>query len=359
MVRSKPRCAVASIFLVGSALFYACGDGPYSDGRCAVTDHCQSELQNIPGTICVGGHCTCARPGEGICCARGEEEANCFYECRPCNECGEKPAECAGIPEPAGWCDTDADCEAPPDARCGTGRCAEGKCTLEIHPGPIGSQVRGDCKQLECTSAGELVEAADAFDVYDDGNECTADLCSAGVPRNTPLLSLVCPDTGAGLCYEGRCVECYAANPTTNDCPSGYACDDIACVLRHCVNTSLDTALGETDFNCGGPCRPCPEDARCLVGADCIGRVCAGGFCRAPTCDDDTVNGPETGEDCGGGCPVRCPAGEGCQTGADCASGVCWAGVCETPTCKDGVENGDELGVDCGGEHCDRACPEP
>ncbi|XXY53728.1 hypothetical protein WME91_21580 [Sorangium sp. So ce269] len=324
-----------------------------------MTDHCQAEIQNIPGTICADGHCTCARPGEGICCARGEEEPNCFYECRPCHECGEKPAECAGIPEPAGWCDTDADCEGPPDALCGAGRCAEGKCTLEIHPGPTGSQVRGDCMQLECTSAGELVGVAATSDAYDDGNQCTLDLCDNGTPRNPTLVRVTCPLTGMGSCHEAQCVECYDGDPTMSTCPTGYACDGVVCVAVHCTNFRVDLAAGETDLDCGGPCRPCPTGLSCVRSTDCEEDVCLSGLCRLPACDDGAKNGPETGEDCGGGCPVRCPGGEGCRTGADCASGVCWAGACETPTCRDGVENGDELGVDCGGEHCDRACPEP
>ena len=54
----------------------------------------------------------------------------------------------------------------------------------------------------------------------------------------------------------------------------------------------------------------------------------------APSCDDGTQNGDETGADCGGSCPNACPA---------------------TPSCDDGAQNGDETGTDCGGS-CP-ACP--
>lgn len=50
---------------------------------------------------------------------------------------------------------------------------------------------------------------------------------------------------------------------------------------------------------------------RCARGSDCEGGVSRAGVCRLPVCDDGVKNGPETGKDCGDGCPRRCPAGEG------------------------------------------------
>ncbi|WP_438007153.1 hypothetical protein WME89_53025 [Sorangium sp. So ce321] len=142
------------------------------------------------------------------------------------------------------------------------------------------------------------------------------------------------------------------------DCPNGLACDGTRCVPAHCVNNRLDAGLGETDLDCGGPCRPCATGLHCDMGSDCQDRVCTGGVCASPTCADGTKNGDETGVDCGkDGCP-RCPVGEGCAKPADCASGVCWAGLCQAPTCTDGVENGDEGGIDCGGEGCELPCRE-
>jgi len=41
--------------------------------------------------------------------------------------------------------------------------------------------------------------------------------------------------------------------------------------------------------------------------------------CQASACSDGVKNGPETGVDCGGGCPLKCKPGEGCSSTADCA----------------------------------------
>ncbi|WP_437830052.1 hypothetical protein [Sorangium sp. So ce1153] len=353
MKRRAAHCIISIFFLTSSTLFFACG-GPYQGAACEVTDDCHSEHQNVPGTICVDEVCECWEPGKVVCCARGEREPGCILECRSCDECGEdRPAECEGVPEPPGGCESDAECPGPPDARCGAGRCVEGACEVEITVGPLGSQLRGDCKQDECTKDGRVVNVA-AYDIYNDGNECTNDLCDYDTPVNAQLTGVLCPVSGAGRCHEGQCVECIDSDPTM-PCPNGLVCDGTLCVRDHCVNNRHDPGLGETDYNCGGPCKPCPMGFDCATGDDCLEGVCDSGICRAPTCADGAKNGVETGVDCGAPCP-RCAPEGGCKTGADCTSGVCWAGACEAPACTDGMKNGGERGVDCGGE-CDAECP--
>lgn len=347
---------VGSILLIGPATFFACGNGPYIGGKCATTDHCQSDLQNVPGTICVDEHCVCGEPGKVICCALGEEKPGCFEECRTCDECAEGTAECSGVPVPPGPCEGDDECPGPPDPRCGAGRCVDGACAVEIHGGPLASQIRGDCKVEQCTTDGRVVSAS-AHDVYDDGNQCTLDVCEVDAPQHLLLNDVTCPASGEGRCHEGACVQCFAEDPALA-CPGGLACDGVWCVPGHCENDEQDVGLGETGFNCGGPCRPCQAGDRCRAAADCMSGVCTSGSCMIPNCSDGVKNGRESGVDCGTiSCP-RCEPGGGCKTGADCKSGVCWAGVCEAPTCTDGVKNGDEAGIDCGGEGCAGPCPE-
>jgi hypothetical protein len=228
---------------------------------------------------------------------------------------------------------------------------------VEIHAGPLASQLRGDCQLAQCSVTGEVVMIYDPSDFYDDGRQCTSDFCGPDGPRNEPLVNgTTCPVTPAGRCWEGGCVDCVDGDPSMQNCPSGKACDGFVCVPLHCVNNNqADYALGETDVNCGGPCRRCPEGDACLQAADCDSGVCAMSTCQIPTCSDDVHNDAETGVDCGApSCPL-CGSGDGCQTGADCASGVCWAGACEMPTCFDGIRNDGEAGIDCGGP-CD-PCP--
>ena len=320
-------------------------------GKCEVDGDCQSQYQTVPGTGCSDGQCECMDPLEHICCSKGETALECFLSCRPCSECAVGTEGC-----PSG-CQRDEECPGPPDARCGAGRCVQGDCQLEILAGPLASQVRGDCAQLQCTVSGEVEAIMDVGDLYDDGKQCTYDSCGAAGPLNEPLPDgLTCPVSSFGRCSQGRCVECFAADQGTNDCATGKACDGEWCVPAHCVNNVFDPGLGETTKNCGGPCRPCDPGDTCASAADCLTEICTMGTCKVPTCSDGVHNDAETGIDCGApSCPL-CSPGQGCETGADCTSGVCWVGVCEDPSCYDGLRNGEEAGVDCG-PSCGSVCP--
>lgn len=84
----------------------------------------------------------------------------------------------------------------------------------------------------------------------------------------------------------------------------------------------------ETAEDCGGPaCDPCTHGEACLEGRDCDSGVCGGDkICALPSCTDGVTNGPETGPDCGSTCPDRCEVGEGCAYNSDCGNG----GICST-----------------------------
>lgn len=120
-----------------------------------------------------------------------------------------------------------------------------------------------------------------------------------------------------------------------------------------CRNGVRDGDEPHTD--CGGSCPPCADGDPCRVGADCLGGVCEGGLCRAPSCADGVRNGTETDVDCGGACP-GCAGGRACRAAEDCTSGVCAEGTCAAGSCGDGVRNADETDVDCGGS-CPRCEP--
>ena len=350
MYRAQRGAAGAVALLAAVGLSYGGCSTPYIGGECAANADCQSEFQNLPGSGCVSGRCTCLDPSHHICCERGDMEVDCFLACRPCDECA---VGTEGCPEPG--CESDDECPGPPDVRCGEGRCVQGECQVEIRPGAVSSQRRGDCEEVHCSATGEVISVSDPSDFYNDGEQCTSDTCGADGPRNEPLVNGAgCPVSGAGRCWEGECVDCWFGDPSMNNCPAGYGCDGTACVPLHCVNNQIDG--GETDYDCGGPCRPCPPGDSCVSGADCRDGICATGLCKFPMCTDGVHNDAETGLDCGApSCPL-CPAGEGCLTGDDCESGVCWAGICEAPSCFDGVRNDDEAGIDCG-PVCDVSCP--
>jgi hypothetical protein len=242
-------------------------------------------------------------------------------------------------------CGAPSDCPQPPDLRCGFATCEEGRCGVVFTPGPTESQKRGDCKTVYCDTAGNATEKEDLGDYYNDGEQCTLDVCAPEGPQNVPYPDgLTCPEAGEGVCNQGKCVECIFGWPY-DQCGFNLGCDDVYCVPMACVQQN----------DCGGPCRPCPAMGPCSVNEDCLQGVCSGGMCAIPTCQDGVQNDGETGIDCGApSCPTLCPDGEGCGFPEDCISGVCWGGECQAPTCKDGVQNGEETGPDCGG-----GCPLP
>ena len=176
---------------------------------------------------------------------------------------------------------------------------------------------------------------------------CIYDFASNGDP---------CGDKGR--CGAGICVEtCFSGitdgSETDIDC-GGPACDGCllggTCLVNNdCLSDVCDTTGSgtcEEKDKCGNGVQETPEgcddgdiipgdgcDATCLVedggmcmiNADCVSKHCSSGVCAAPTCDDNIQNGPETGVDCGGGCP-GCPNGSDCAVHADCLGSICGPG---------------------------------
>ncbi len=259
-----------------------------------------------------------------------------------------------GIP-PA--CVEAADCTDKGVANfCGEPACQGGKCVrkaLQAVGTPFPSQVYGDCLELQCDATGEPVSAPKDDDVYNDGNECTDDVCMDGVLMHVvQAQGYLC--SAAGICDAmGTCSQCIEG---VQGCFSGnQMCMSGVCVGINCNNGEKNP--GEGDIDCGGNCLPCDDGKTCTNGAQCKSGTCTAGMCAAPTCMDAMKNGTETGFDCGGGgdCPP-CATDEGCKLPTDCQSGVCIDVFCAPPSCTDAVQNGDEAGVDCGGA-CPNACP--
>lgn len=253
---------------------------------------------------------------------------------------------------------TAADCtEKPSDPRCGSVQCINGECRLTFRPiEKIASQIRGDCASTYCDGQGSTIVLPD-YDQYNDGKECTFDTCDSSMMPNIPLPNgSPCPETGAGVCYDGECVECIGG--IADICGNGYWCDGLLCVPMACwqnKNNMIDPPY-ETGVDCGGQCTPCFNPQSCVVGTDCVDGVCSAGMCELPSHSDGVKNDNETGVDCGCLNCALCPDGYECETGANCKSGVCWAGKCEAPACNDGRQNGEESGIDCG-VACNNACP--
>ncbi|MEM4259660.1 MAG: hypothetical protein QXG00_00330 [Candidatus Woesearchaeota archaeon] len=83
---------------------------------------------------------------------------------------------------------------------------------------------------------------------------------------------------------------------------------------RENCNVNGVTDIDETDIDCGGfNCPRCSNGKKCLFNEDCISNNCnVSKICEAPRCDDNRVNGNESGIDCGGNC-------DPCGLGVSCA----------------------------------------
>ena len=101
--------------------------------------------------------------------------------------------------------------------------------------------MRGDCKRLQCNGSGATVQVNDNADIDDDGNACTLDSCSNGVPVrglatvNTPCgVNLLCSDAGTCVgCNQpsdcGGPVNCRITTCTNGVCGALVAPDDAGC----------------------------------------------------------------------------------------------------------------------------------
>lgn len=344
---------VAGLVLGIAVLAVSCGTGEavYDASGipvCTEDYDCYHGWLYEPGTRCMNNRCVCPVEGDVQCCKKGHAPDNCDYNCRTPSEC--EPGE-MGIPEaeeepppPSRECMAATDCPGPPDKRCGSATCEEGKCGVVITPGPVASQLAGDCKRTACDYTGHVVEEKDPSDYYDDGSECSFDICDDSGPQTLLIAKVVCPETGEGYCFEGECVQC-TSDP---DCKSSEICSAQKCLPTTCDNKTKDGT--ETDEDCGGECYPCSLGRGCSIGADCKSKICIAGKCGVPLCGDGVKNNGETDVDCGADCEGKpCTEGKGCKIANDCESGVCWAGACEAPTCTDGVKNNGEDDIDCGG----------
>src|SRR5262245_50924376 len=117
------------------------------------------------------------------------------------------------------------------DDTCQTRTCMQGKCGKSFAPAgtALPTQTAGDCKKLVCDGNGAAIQANDDTDLPSDGNTCTDDICTAGVPSypakaNGAGCNDADPCTPTDTCQAGMCT---GINPIV--CPGGQACFAGAC----------------------------------------------------------------------------------------------------------------------------------
>jgi hypothetical protein len=132
------------------------------------------------------------------------------------------------------------------DNECQARACNATTCGFSFQPAgtPVTTQTTGDCQVNQCNGAGATVSVADNADVPVDGNQCTDDVCTAGVPSNPPKApSTACNQAGGSVCNgNGACVAPpYVADTTPSDGGVGVASNAIAVVFSQPMNPATLT----------------------------------------------------------------------------------------------------------------------
>ncbi|MBK8259506.1 MAG: lamin tail domain-containing protein [Polyangiaceae bacterium] len=194
------------------------------------------------------------------------------------------------------------------DTECQTRTCAGNTCGFNFTAAgtPVASQTTGDCKRNECNGSGAIVANNFDSDVPADGNQCTGDVCTSGVPSNPNLMAgTTCNQNGGTNCDgAGQCVTAACSDGIKNGT--------------------------ETDTDCGGSCgSTCDNGETCSVNADCVSNICNGGVCvqcvtasQCPGTDNECQTRTCTSNTCGfnftaAGTPVAS------QTAGDCKRNEC------------------------------------
>jgi hypothetical protein len=198
------------------------GDVPV-DGKQCTSDACNA---GVPSNPPVGPGGACNQNGGTLCDGKGA-----CVQCLTASTC---PGQ---------------------DTECQSRACTNGACGVANQPKgtPLQAQIAGDCRSAQCDGAGNPTVVNDDADVPVDGNDCTKDVCTNGVPSNPPAAAeALCAQNGGKVCDgKGACVEC-ASNA---DCAS-QLCANGACLAGSCKDGVQNGS--ETGVDCGGSCAPCP-----------------------------------------------------------------------------------------------------
>ncbi|MCC6524632.1 MAG: hypothetical protein IT373_18390, partial [Polyangiaceae bacterium] len=199
-------------------------------------------------------------------------------------------------------------------------------------------QVGGDCQQLRCNASGGIQSVAFNTDVpADDGNQCTSESCSNGVPQHpNRAIDFACSQNGGSYCNgTGSCVQC---NNSTQ-------CGDPTCLCRVC--NASNQCVNQTNGTLAA--------LACQTGGDCQQLQCQnGGTTSVANNVDVPPDEPNvcTTEQCVGGAPQHTNNSANCSDGAYCnGADTCGGGTCS-------VHAGNPCPGHNAGPNCNDSCNE-
>jgi hypothetical protein len=254
------------------------------------------------------------------------------------------------------------------DTDCNKRSCTAGACGFApVSSGTVtGAQVAGDCKVVQCNGTGGTTSVDDDTDIADDGNACTDDKCTAGVPSH---LAYPSPHScgGAKICNGTACVECIVAT----DCSgSDTECEKRACTAGTCgksytpagtpvaAQTSGDCLVTTCDGAGGTTTASAPTDTPVDDGNPCTDEVCGAAGPSHPftlkntSCSTSTV---AAGKCDGAGSCVECNSDSDCSGGSECAPASCKVGKCAIDNLPLGTVLATQVSGDCSERQCDGA----
>ena len=123
-----------------------------------------------------------------------------------CNVNGKTLCNGAGV---CVQCVAASTCPGGPDTFCNVRTCSAGACgfndPVSGTPTPTG-QTAGDCHEIQCNGTGGTTNAVNDSDKPVDGNDCTLDVCTSGVPSNPNVQNnTACSTNGGTKCTNGVC----------------------------------------------------------------------------------------------------------------------------------------------------------
>jgi Stigma-specific protein, Stig1 len=188
----------------------SCRDVAINPDHCGACGHVCPNGSSCRNGVCVDCVCGTVCPtGQVLCGGKCVNLATDPKHCGSCTTVCASGQTCvsgvcqAGPPPPQ--CSVPSDCGQ--DSICQSFTCISGVCgTVYVPSGTqLGPQTAGDCARNVCDGAGNLISAPDPTDTPEDGNECTANVCTGNVPSNPPVAAgIAC--TGGVCDGNGVCV---------------------------------------------------------------------------------------------------------------------------------------------------------
>jgi hypothetical protein len=236
------NCADANPCTTGGCAAGQCTYTPVAAGTACAGGFCNSAATCVPAICTPASSEACysgpaGTDGKGICkagtrtCDATGQWGSCTGEILPTAEiCGNGlDDDCDGVADggcPGTECVLPQDCEGQ-DTECRKITCDNGFCGTFNLAGDhsLVHQAAGDCQRNVCDGNGGETTTPDDLDLpLDDGNECTANLCSMGAPVYPAMpLGTACGESGLGLqCdLKGQCRAGVCTLGTVEACYTG------------------------------------------------------------------------------------------------------------------------------------------